>query len=258
MFELLEMKPKLKNKRETAFERKEYIKPSEFENFIKTIPYKDEVFKLMFKIGYYIGLRPIEYRNIELEDINFQNSTLAVRLAKTNKIKIRDLPKKLTQELKDYISRNRHRFINGFIFIGYNANPYELNTIERKFRFYAKKCNWLEPYKVESSIKVLNLGRVIYQKRLYSLRVSFITNMYLIYEDIKKVSKIIGHELSKTTEGYIKNIIFDEDLKINELYENGSNIINQKIQNCRIETRVPTIKDFQNPVLTKNSLLDFF
>lgn len=252
------MKPKLKNKKEKAFERKEYIKPHEFEQFIKTIPYKDEVFMFMFKIGYYLGLRPIEYRHIELQDINFQNSTLAVRLGKTNKIKIRDMPKKLTEELKDYIMRNRHRFINGFVFIGYNGNPYELNTIERKFRFYAKKCNWLEPYKVESSVQVVNVGRIAYQKRLYSLRVSFITNMYLIYEDIKKVSKIIGHELSRTTEGYVKNIIFDEDLKINELYDNGSAIINQKITYARIETRVPTLNEFIKEDNNNNTLLNFF
>lgn len=251
------MKPKLANKKETAFERKEYIKPYEFERFVKTILQKDEVFKLMFKIAYYVGLRPIEYRHIELQDINFNNNTLAVRLGKTNKIKIRDLPKKLTEELKDYILRNRHRFVNGYVFIGYNGNPYELNTIERKFRYYAKKCDWLEPYRVESSVKVVNIGRIVYQKRLYSLRVSFITNMYLIYEDIKKVSKIIGHELSRTTEGYVKNIIFDEDLRINDLYDKGSEIINQKIQDCRIETRVPTINDFTRGN-NKNTLLDFF
>ena len=251
------MKPKLKNKKEKAFERKEYIRPHEFEKFIKTIPNKDEVFRLMFKIAYYLGLRPIEYRFIEMQDINFETSTIAIRLGKTNKIKIREMPKKLTEEIKNYVMRNRHRFVNGFIFIGYGGKPYEINTIERKFRHYAKKCNWLEPYKVESSVKVVNVGRIAYQKRLYSLRVSFITNMYLIYEDIKKVSKIIGHELSKTTEIYVKNIIFDEDLKINELYENGAAIINQKIENARIETRVPTLKEFINRENKENSLLNF-
>lgn len=228
------MKPKLENKKERAFDRREYIKPAEFERFMKVIPKKDIMFKLMFKIGYYLGLRPIEYRHIHIDDLNFQNNTLLIRLGKTNKIKIRKVPHNLMNEIKTYMIKNKFRLIDCYLFVGYNGNPYELNSIEKKFRFYAKKINWLEPMAVESSVKVANVGRIYYHKRLYSLRVSFITNMYLLYGDIIKVSKIIGHELSKTTEGYVRNIVFDEEITINDLYNSGIEIIENKIQKCSI------------------------
>ena len=228
------MKPKLENKKEKAFDRREYIKPAEFERFIEVIHKKDIMFKLMFKIGYYLGLRPIEYRHIHIEDLNFNDNSLVVRLGKTNKIKVRKVPKKLMNEIREYLEKNKFRLVDSYLFVGYNGEPYEVNTIEKKFRYYAKKVGWLEPMKVETSVRVSNIGRKYYHKRLYSLRVSFITNMYLIYGDIIKVSKIIGHELSRTTEGYVRNIVFDEEITMNDLYESGIRIIEEKIEKCSI------------------------
>jgi len=143
--------------------------------------------KLIIILFYATGLRVSEMRNLNVEDINFEDEFLIVRQGKGRKDRVVPLPKKVIELLKQYLKWRDEYYLNkkeNALFLNKNGKRMSYEYIEKIVRNVGKKAG----------IKVT----------CHMLRHSFATHMLENGADIRVIQEILGHEKLSTTQIYTK------------------------------------------------------
>ena len=143
--------------------------------------------KLIIILFYATGLRVSEMRNLNVEDINFEDEFLIVRQGKGRKDRVVPLPRKVIELLKQYLKWRDEYYLNkkeNALFLNKNGKRMSYEYIEKIVRNVGKKAG----------IKVT----------CHMLRHSFATHMLENGADIRVIQEILGHEKLSTTQIYTK------------------------------------------------------
>lgn len=148
-------------------------------------------YEVMLYIAYFMGLRAVEIRYIQIQDINLDKQTLLIRNAKNNAIVEKPIPNNVFKVLNKYIGKYRHKFHkDGYIFTGVKRtyNNYCVGYLAYRNMFY-------------EYLKAAGLENKEY--RLHSLRYSFITNFYTASKDLIKTQRAARHIALRSTLPYL-------------------------------------------------------
>jgi site-specific recombinase XerD len=147
--------------------------------------------RLIIKLLYGTGLRVSEIINLEKQDLNFNESSIHIRLAKGKKDRFVKIPESVLNELKLFVELERGKYL----FESNRGGKLTKKTIGKIVQNAAKKSE--------------------IQKRVYPhlLRHSFATHLLEQGTDLRIIQKLLGHSDIKTTQIYtqisqasIKNI----------------------------------------------------
>ena len=147
--------------------------------------------KLILKMLYGCGLRVSEIINLKLDDVNFDEGLIHIRLAKGKKDRFVKLPYSLEEDLGNYCKLNK----DNFLFPSNRGGKLTKKTILKIVQNAARKAG--------------------IKKRVYPhlLRHSFATHLLENGTDLRIIQKLLGHSDIKTTQIYtqisqasIKNI----------------------------------------------------
>ena len=141
--------------------------------------------KLIIELFYFTGIRLSELLNINVSDINFNNSSVKV-LGKRNKERLIPLTFELSQNLKNYISQNN---LSKFLFTDLNRKKLYSKKVYRIVNYYISKV---------SSLK---------KRSPHILRHSFATHMLNNGADINAIKELLGHSNLSATQIYTHNSI---------------------------------------------------
>ena len=166
-----------------------FLEESKMEDLFKEINFP-ETFegkrdKLILDVFYMTGIRLIELINLNVSDIDFQNSTLKV-IGKRNKERIIPLPPILLDKLKKFSENNN---INNTFFVNSEGGK-------------------LTPKKVYVIVnKYLSMVSSLEKKSPHVLRHTFATHMLNNGADINAIKEILGHSNLSATQVYTHNTI---------------------------------------------------
>lgn len=149
--------------------------------------------KLLLELMYSSGLRVSEACSLKHEDINFENSTIHIKLGKGNKDRVVILSKKLRSQFKDYLKL--HEIDQGFVFPSEQNPKGYLST--RSVQEILKK-----------SAKKAGIKKHITP---HMFRHSFGTHLLENGTNIRYIQKLLGHKKLETTAIYTQ--VADVDLK---------------------------------------------
>jgi len=147
--------------------------------------------KLIIKILYGCGLRTSEVVNLEVNDINFEENLIKIRLAKGKKDRFVKIPYSIKEELMSYCKLSDQKIL----FSSNRGGKLTKDTIQKIVQNAAKKAG--------------------IKKRVYPhiLRHSFATHLLENGTDLRIIQRLLGHSSIKTTQIYtqisqasIKNI----------------------------------------------------
>lgn len=204
---------------------------SEFNNFISCVD--DEIYRILFNILYFCGLRKGEILSLRWDNIDLIESTITidssaskvvgrgqiVKAPKTkNSYRTIYIHETLKKELLNYYisekTKYNYNIKNHFVFGGIKMIGF--STLDRRFKKYKEKA------------KVSDMN-------LHGFRHSHATMLLELTNDIYNVSKRLGHDNMETTEIYLhSNSKAQKDL---------SDRIEAEIQNIIITNSFKTLKD---------------
>ena len=124
-----------------------YINPEDFERILDEIPYlnirkwSDNDIKWLFKILYWIALRPIEGIKLSREDFNLEDRYVYLGKTKTMKGDKAVIPKLFTEPLRQYLAIKQ----DGRLFPGLSYNTFYPWTVKLGQRLGIKA--WIEKEK---------------------------------------------------------------------------------------------------------------
>lgn len=166
-----------------------FLEESKMEYLFKEINFPEtfegERDKLILDVFYMTGIRLIELINLNVSDIDFQNSTLKV-IGKRNKERIIPLPPILLDKLKKFSENNN---INNTFFVnseGVKLTPKKVYVIVNKY---------------------LSMVSSLEKKSPHVLRHTFATHMLNNGADINAIKEILGHSNLSATQVYTHNTI---------------------------------------------------
>ena len=166
-----------------------FLEESKMEDLFKEINFPEtfegERDKLILDVFYMTGIRLIELINLNVSDIDFQNSTLKV-IGKRNKERIIPLPPILLDKLKKFSENNN---INNTFFVnseGVKLTPKKVYVIVNKY---------------------LSMVSSLEKKSPHVLRHTFATHMLNNGADINTIKEILGHSNLSATQVYTHNTI---------------------------------------------------
>ncbi|RMG03360.1 MAG: site-specific tyrosine recombinase XerD [Nitrospirae bacterium] len=141
----------------------------------------------MIELMYASGLRVSELVSLKIEDLNLQAGFLRV-VGKGNKERVVPLSTRTSELIKEYISKERTRFIKsgdvGYLFLSQRGKPMTRQRFWQTLTGYAKKAG----------IRVSP----------HQLRHSFATHLLEGGADLRSVQKMLGHSDISTTQIYTK------------------------------------------------------
>ena len=217
---------------------------SEFNNFISCVD--DEIYRILFNILYFCGLRKGEILSLRWDNIDLIESTITidssaskvvgrgqiVKAPKTkNSYRTIYIHETLKKELLNYYisekTKYNYNIKNHFVFGGIKMIGF--STLDRRFKKYKEKAK-------------------LSDMNLHGFRHSHATMLLELTNDIYNVSKRLGHDNMETTEIYLhSNSKAQKDL---------SDRIEAEIQNIIITNSFKTLKDNLQKILlqeiTKN------
>ena len=166
-----------------------FLEESKMEDLYKEINFPEtfegERDKIILDVFYMTGIRLIELINLNLSDIDFQNSTLKV-IGKRNKERIIPLSPILLDKLKKFSENNN---INNTFFVNSEGGK-------------------LTPKKVYVIVnKYLSMVSSLEKKSPHVLRHTFATHMLNNGADINAIKEILGHSNLSATQVYTHNTI---------------------------------------------------
>ena len=147
----------------TPKERRNYhMLISEFINLVRYImKHWDTKWSVFILIQFSLGLRCSEAAAIQLKDFSDECRFLRYRCAKTNKIIEKEpIPEIVRKIIIGFISLNKHRFIDGYIFPNHTGKGsfYSTKTIGAMWTKWRRGCakeykceNWLDTYEILSA-----------------------------------------------------------------------------------------------------------
>lgn len=142
---------------------------------------KNEKHLMVLKFFYFSGVRLSELINLKVKDIDFEREQIHIISGKGRKDRFINLRKIFESELKEYL---KNKDLNEYLFLGKNGK-YSKRTIQKICSVYTKKAG------------------IIKNVTPHTLRRTFATHLIENKNDIYKVSKLMGHANTSTTEGYI-------------------------------------------------------
>jgi len=154
---------------------------SEIEKVIGTI--KNEKHRLMIALAYGAGLRVSEVINLRNRDINMDELTIHVKIAKGSKDRITIFPEKLKRDLAE-ITALQHG--NEFLFESERGGKLSERTAQLVFDRACQKAG------------------VKKEATFHSLRHSFATHLLENGVDVRYVQELLGHQNIRTTQLYTK------------------------------------------------------
>lgn len=136
--------------------------------------------RLIIKLLYGCGLRVSEVVNLEVKDINFEESLIKINLAKGKKDRFVKIPESMKEELINYCKLYNSKIL----FPSNRGGELTKDTIQKIVQNSAKKAG--------------------IKKRVYPhlLRHSFATHMLEQGTDLRIIQKLLGHSDIKTTQIY--------------------------------------------------------
>ena len=145
--------------------------------------FKNMKHKLAVSLAYGAGLRVSEVANLKIQDLDFQNMTLAVRQAKGNKDRITVLPESMALELKSLIGE-RMKNPSDYVFLSQRGGRLSIRTFQKVFQNMVRKVGI---YKDVS---------------FHSLRHSFASHLIENGVNLRFVQTVLGHQNIRTTQIY--------------------------------------------------------
>ena len=142
---------------------------------------KNRKYYLAIAIAYAGGLRISEVQNLKVQDLDLEELTIHIKLAKGKKDRITVIPEKLKTDLQNLIAGKK---TNDFIFDSNRGG--KLTT--RSFQVVFKKALKITGIKKEASF--------------HSLRHGFATHLLENGTDIRYVQELLGHANIRTTQIY--------------------------------------------------------
>jgi integrase/recombinase XerD len=138
--------------------------------------------KLILKLLYGCGLRNSELINLMVENIDFEQELIHIKLAKGKKDRFVKLPASIKEELQAYSKINN----SDILFSSQRGGKLTTKTIQLILKNAAKKAG--------------------IKKRVYPhlLRHSFATHLLESGTDLRIIQKLLGHSDIKTTQIYLK------------------------------------------------------
>ncbi len=190
------------------------------EYFKRTKQYK---YYLLFLTQSSLSLRISETVAIQVKDIKFKpkNTTIQIRLAKTDRIIIKKVPEKLAILWQEYIIKYKEHIINRDYYLFYSFNP------RCSKGHISKKMGWL---KIREAVKNIwgsnydtyqDVKNNKYRIGTHSLRRLSITRLLKISKNIFFVQDWVGHSDVKITQKYLNysDLKDNQELYINDLFK---------------------------------------
>jgi integrase/recombinase XerD len=139
--------------------------------------------RLMVALAYGSGLRVGEVVDLRIRDLNFDELTIHIKMAKGAKDRITVFPEKLKADLHE-LTALRHG--NEFVFESERGGKLTERTVQAIF---------------EKALKKEKIGK---QATFHSLRHSFATHLLENGVDVRYVQELLGHRNIRTTQIYTK------------------------------------------------------
>ncbi len=134
--------------------------------------------KAIISVAYSVGLRVSEVLNLKIEDIDSKRMIIHINNAKGKKDRIAPLSQKILELLRKY-------------WLAYRPKTYLFNGQNNQPQYTRASCN---------AIVKTHFGK---QYHFHVLRHSCATHLMENGTNIKLISKLLGHNSTKTTEGYM-------------------------------------------------------
>ncbi len=103
-----------------------YMNPDDFQLVLDAIPmlhirkWKDEDIRMLFKILYWVALRPVEGIELKKEDVDLESRNLYLGNTKTRNNDAAPIPRRFVPELSEYLSHKKE----GRLFDGLTYNTF--------------------------------------------------------------------------------------------------------------------------------------
>ncbi|WP_238882321.1 site-specific tyrosine recombinase/integron integrase [Clostridium sp. YIM B02551] len=158
----------------------------------------EPLIRLVFQTLYYTGIRVSECVNLTINDVDFVNNIILVKLGKGNKDRSIPMNDKLKPLLYDYMKLWRNNKTSDKFFCTKSGSIHP-SYINRKLKISAKKAG------INKHVTA------------HILRHSFASNLLKNGVDILRIQKLLGHSSIKTTSIYTHTNIVDLGQAVNAL-----------------------------------------
>lgn len=198
-----------------------YISLDEFFKILDVIPPRDEMYAVMFCIIRFRGLRIGETCALKITDFTDDAARMVHDNTKKQRISIVDLPEIIRQRVLRFIDMNKHRFMNGYMFVGATSKLDHVHpdTVSKKFRFYFNRAGLKCDFEIDTNKRLSNAGRKLHHVRCYDLRASFGTDVQNKYKDLYITSVMLDHADTRSTQAYMRKAVLVKQKEIlNTLY----------------------------------------
>jgi integrase/recombinase XerD len=154
---------------------------AEIEQIINSVENKKH--KLLISLSYGAGLRVSEAINLKIKDINLDELTIHIKLAKGNRDRITIFPEKLKANLYELISLRNG---DDYVFASERGGKLTERTAQKVFE------------------NALIKSKISKDATFHSLRHSFATHLLENGVDVRYVQELLGHQNIRTTQLYTK------------------------------------------------------
>lgn len=159
--------------------------------------------KIMLQFMYNTGVRVSELINLQIDDINFENHTVFIRLGKGSKDRVVVLTRDFTTILQAF-TNNRKK---GPLFLSNWNKPFTSRAIQKKIKELAKKAGlpgWISPHTLRHTCAVHALQSGV---------------------NIQTIRKHLGHSALSTTQIYTE---ISDDLVKKDIEEHNPFDLDEK------------------------------
>ncbi len=151
----------------------------EIDNIISQI--KNSKHKLMVSLGYAAGLRVSEIVSLRIKDIDLDELTIHIKLAKGNKDRITIFPEKLKNDIMNLTAGKNE---DDYLFVSQMGGKLTERTAQKVF---------------ENALRAAGIKK---DATFHSLRHSFATHLLENGVDVRYVQELLGHKNIRTTQIY--------------------------------------------------------
>jgi integrase/recombinase XerD len=142
---------------------------------------KNAKHKLLLSLAYGAGLRVSEVIALKVQDLDFEELTIHIKLAKGQKDRISIMPESLVDNLKNLIAGKAK---NDIVFASERSGKLTTRTAQKVFE------------------NVLKNSGIKKNASFHSLRHSFATHLLENGTDVRYVQELLGHQNIRTTQKY--------------------------------------------------------
>ncbi len=173
----------------------QFVGESEMVKLLDQIPFPEGFIgrrdKMIFEMLYGTGIRLSELINLEIDDVNFYDSTIKV-LGKRNKERIIPIPDSVIIKVREYIDIRKEHFSNNVC----------------KLLVVTDKCEKSYPMMIDRIVNLyLNLVTTSDKKSPHVLRHTFATHLLNKGANLNAVKELLGHANLAATQVYTHNSI---------------------------------------------------